>query len=340
VKIDCHAHVIPFDYPADSPACFPSMEPIPGESARTLVTSTLRFKARDVFFDAERRLEAMDVVGVDVEVVSPMPPLLNYRDDAADVLALSRHVNEFVLSLTREAPGRILGFGMVPLQDPELASKELAAIKESGLLGVEIAANVNGTSLGDDSLFDFFAECQSLDLPVFVHAMSPAFGPRLPASATATYGFTIEASLAAASLLTCGVLERLPDLRVSISHGAGGFPLMLPRDQWFYSGVWNEGERGPERTAQAPDAVSPSVLARRLYYDGLVFDRRALRYLIDMVGRDRVLLGSDFPAMDRESPGDATLASMDLPADVHADITCHNALRFLGLSDDQLTPRP
>src|SRR5919112_4154508 len=133
--IDTHAHLLPYDYPADAPECFPRMEPVDGETARTLVFGQMRFKAKDVFFDAERRLEAQDASGVDVEVVSPMPPLLRYDLPVDDGLSLARHVNEFTATLCQAAPSRLIGLGMVPMQDPEEATKELSAIRDQGLAG-------------------------------------------------------------------------------------------------------------------------------------------------------------------------------------------------------------
>lgn len=336
--IDTHAHVIPRDYPPDSPACFPAMEPVPGDTARTLVSGLMRFTAKEVFFTGERRVEAMDASGVDVEVVSPMPPLLDYALPSAEGLELCRWVNESVAGICAVAPSRILGFGMVPMQDVELAAKELTALKEAGLLGVEIGSNVNGVSIGDPALLPFFQEAERLALPVFVHASRPALGERLPAAAFGTFGFATEASIAAASMITGGTAQRCPDLRLAFSHGAGGFPLMLTRAQYFWSGTWNEEPGDPDRALGDADPVSPMEYARRFYYDALVFDRRALRYLIDMLGPSQLLVGSDFPAMPREDPGDRTLRSMDLEPDVLAGITWNNAFGFLGLDPARYGP--
>jgi aminocarboxymuconate-semialdehyde decarboxylase len=110
---------------------------------------------------------------------------------------------------------------------------------------------------------------------------------------------------------------------------------MLPRAQYFWSGAWNEEPAVPERAVMPGDGPSPLQYARRFYYDSLVFDRRALRYLIDLLGSGRLLVGSDFPAIPREEPAARTLRSMDLPPDVFADITGNNAMRWLGI-----TPTP
>jgi aminocarboxymuconate-semialdehyde decarboxylase len=328
--VDAHAHLLPRDYPADAPECFPRMEPIDGDTARTLLFGAVRFRARDMFFDAERRIAAQDASGVDVEVVTPMPPLLRYDLPAAEGLSLARYVNEFAATLCSADRTRLVGFGMVPMQDPEAATAELAVIQEQGLHGVEIASNVLGVSIGDGRFLPFFAEAERLDLPVFVHAM-PAVTDRLPASAMGTYVVGLEGALAAASMIAGGTAGKCPELRISFSHAAGGFPLMLPRAQYFWAGAWNEEPVVPERAIAHDDGPSPIEYARRFYYDSLVFDRRAIRYLIDLLGHDRLLVGSDFPAMPREDPAGRTLRGMDLPADVLDAITAENALRWLGL---------
>jgi aminocarboxymuconate-semialdehyde decarboxylase len=333
--IDVHAHLLPRDYPADAPECFPRMDPVDGSSERQLLYGPFTFKAGEVFFDAERRIEAMDASGVDVEVLTPMPPLLRYDLPGADGLAIARYVNESVAALCAAAPDRLLGFGMVPMQEPEAAAAELATIRESGLYGVEIASNVLGKSIGDERFLPFFAEAERLSLPVFVHAM-PTATERLPMSTMGTYVVGLEGAFAAASLVAGGTAAKCPGLRISFSHAAGGFPLMLPRAQYFWGGAWNEEPRDPERALMPDDGPSPLEYARRFYYDSLVFDRRAIRYLIDLLGHDRLLVGSDFPAIPRERKGaGATLRSMGLDPDVLADITWHNAFRFLGV-----TPTP
>jgi aminocarboxymuconate-semialdehyde decarboxylase len=342
---DAHAHVIPGSFPAApsgcDPADWPAMEPSPDDGARVLVSGPMRFTARDVWFDAERRLAASAASGLDAEVVSPFPPLLNYRLSSGPGLDLARVVNDYIAGLCVAAPGRIYGLGTVPLQDPDVAAFELSAVAKAGLAGVEIASNVGGFSLAADRFDGFFAEAERLGTAIFVHAM-PVASDRLPGPATATFGVGVEGSLAAAAIITGGVAEKYPGLRLAFSHGAGGFPLMLTRAQWFWGRTWNEeppGERGPEAAPWAA-AVGPAELARRFYYDSLVFDRRAIRYLVDMLGADRLLVGSDFPAMPRESPCGKTLASMGLSEGALDDITWRNCFRFLGIDPPKLSSVP
>jgi len=161
----------------------------------------------------------------------------------------------------------------------------------------------------------------------------PAPSDRLPGPATATFGVGTEGALAAAAIITGGVAEKYPRLKLAFSHAAGGFPLMMTRAQWFWGRTWNEEPPPEHRPEAAPWAAphGPAELARRFYYDSLVFDRRAIRYLIDMLGAGRLLVGSDFPAMPREEPAGRTLRSMGLPDAVLEDITWNNCFGFLGV---------
>ncbi|MGH3168845.1 MAG: amidohydrolase family protein [Trebonia sp.] len=338
--IDAHAHIFPGSFgPAPAgcdPAGWPSTEPAPsvGDGARFLINGPMRFPAKAVWFDAERRLEASAASGLAAELLSPFPALLNYRTPAAVGRDLCRVTNEYIAGLVSAFPDRFHGLGTVPLQDPDIAAAELTEVLKAGLAGVEIASNVNGTSLHDASLDGFWAEAERLGAAVFVHGL-PAPSDRLPGPAVATFGVGIEGALAASAIITGGVAEKYPGLRICFSHAAGGFPLMLTRAQWFWGRTWNEEPVPPE--AARPEAApwfaehGPIELARRFYYDSLVFDRRAIRYLVDMLGADRLLVGSDFPAMPREDPAAKTLRSMGLSDGELDDILWHNCFRFLGV---------
>jgi aminocarboxymuconate-semialdehyde decarboxylase len=335
--VDMHAHVIPGALDAVGSSedhRGPRIGPCDDPGARLLENDRgMQFKAIEAFYSAERRLEELERSGVDAEVVSPMPPLLDYALPGAEGLELSRRVNEFIASLCAVDPGRLMGMGMVPMQSPDLATAELSRVREAGLVAVEIASNVVGRALHADEYKDFWAEAERLDMPVFIHAMPADFGSRLPQGLIPIAAFAVgaDALLACAGIITSGLAERHPRLRLAFSHGAGGFPMMLPRAQFFWGRTWNE-----EPPVSEVEGISPAELTRRFYYDGLVFDRRTLRLLIEMVGHRQVLVGTDFPAVIREQPCGRTLRSLDLPADDLEDITWHNTFRFLGIEAPQL----
>lgn len=327
--IDTHAHAIPGGYPEGAPACFPAMEAVEGSTDRELVFGQMRFRAKDVFWEAERRVAAMDASGTAQEVISPMPPLLRW-DLGPDGVGLARHVNEFVTELCSHDSGRMLGLGMSPLGDPDAATAMLAEIKQLGLLGVEVTSNVLGKSIGDEQFLPFFQEAERLGLAIFVHAM-PSPTERLPMSTMGTYVVGVEGAFAAASIATGGVAAACPDLRISFSHAAGGYPLMVARDNYFRTGAWNEEPVNEARIVFPGEGPTPWEIARRFYYDSLVFDRRSIAYLIEVLGADRLLVGSDFAAMPREEPLARTLLGMDLDEETLADITHRNARRWLAL---------
>jgi aminocarboxymuconate-semialdehyde decarboxylase len=327
--VDMHAHYLPGDFPPvgerSAGARWPRMLPADG-GARVFTTNAegTGYTARPVWWDPAERRAAMQASGVDAEVVSPFPGVLGYGYAPEDALDLSRHVNQCVAQLCASDPRHFFGLGMVPLQDPSLAADELATVKRMGLLGVEVASNINGVWLGDERFTPLFKRAEELDLAVFVHGLAPPFGDRIPPSARAGFGVAAEIALGAVSLAASGIFERCPTLRIALSHGAGGYPLMLTRQQFFWGHTWNE--EPPSGQTSGP---SPSDTARKFYYDSLVFDRRALRYLVDMLGAQRLLIGTDHPAMNREQPVANTLRTLGLsPAEVD-DITWYNCFRWL-----------
>ncbi|HEX4010773.1 MAG TPA: amidohydrolase family protein [Solirubrobacteraceae bacterium] len=332
--VDMHAHVIPGALDAAGTQeghLGPRVGPCDDPHARLLETDRMQFTARDAFYRAERRLEELERSGVDAEVVSPMPPLLDFSLPGQAGLTLSRRVNEFIAELTRTDPNRLLGMGMLPMQAPELAVAELAAVREQGLVAVEITSNVLGRSLHEPEFAEFWAEAERQRMPVFVHGMPGDLGGRVPGGLVAVAGFAVGAdcALAATSIVAGGVAERHPQLRLAFSHGAGGFPAMLPRANYFWGKTWNE------EPSEEGEGISPAELAKRFYYDGLVMDHRTLRHLIDLMGHTQILVGSDFPAMPREDPCARTLRTLDLAPDVLEDITWHNAFRWLGVNAPQ-----
>lgn len=332
--IDMHAHVIPQEIPAlrkreDYP--IPPYVEREEETVSALVGERSRFRAPSIWFSAERRLEAMSEKGVDTEVVSPMPSFLDFRAHAEDTLEMCRRVNEFVVTLCQSAPSAFVGLGLVPMQDLDLAAKELSEVAAAGLAGVEISSNINGVSPGESQFFDFFREVERLGLAVFVHGLNPTMGDRMPRSAAASFALGVEQTAAVTSIATGGLAEACPGLRLAFSHGGGGFAAMLPRAHYFWGGKWNEG--APDRPPVDKDGnalPSPFAQARKFYYDALLFDHRALRFVIDLLGADRIMVGTDFPAMQREDPAGATLAGMHLPADDLEKIYWRNCYAFLG----------
>ncbi len=326
--IDIHNHVVPDGFPVVDASCGGGRWPglvHDGPDEATVVIAGKPFRRFDSrSWDGARRASDMEAERVDLQVLSPLPELLSYWFDPADGLAMARHMNRAIAEMVHAAPDRFLGLGMVPLQDPDLAARELASLRDDlGLVGIEIGSNVNGKVPGDPLFEPFFAEIERLGLAVFVHAFHPAAADRLvgPPMVQALVGFPTDVGLAAASVITGGLIERHPDLRIAFSHGGGTLAAILPR---LDHGATAHGMlKGL--------ALSPLEAARKLYYDTLVFDPEFLRHLIARFGASQLMVGTDYPATLRQPNPRAFLEALALPPEQLDAITGGTARRFLGL---------
>jgi aminocarboxymuconate-semialdehyde decarboxylase len=230
----------------------------------------------------------MAVDDVDVQVVSPMPELLSHWFPADDADALCSHVNEGIAALCADHPRHFIGIGMVPMQDGPLAVRRIESVKSLGLRGIEIGTHINGMALGDARLNDVYAAAEQAGLMLMIHPLHPLgldrMGGRPELAAVAA--FPLETAFAAVSLMTHGVLDRFPKLRILLSHGGGALSWLLPRLHHAYA-------MGPP--LQSLFARDPAEIARSFHYDTILYDGPALQYLADKVGKDRLVVGSDYP---------------------------------------------
>ena len=187
-----------------------------------------------------------------------------------------------------EGAGRFSGMAVVPLQDGSLAAAELEyAATELGLRGVMVGPNFNERNLDDPSLEPLWAMAEALDQPVLVHPYAPQIGYRLKDyNLSQAVGNPMDTTIAAGCLIFGGVADRHPDLKVILAHGGGFFPYQVGRFQRVY-------EVSPEARVHAQHP--PLDYARWFYYDTMLLYAPAVRYLADVMGGDRVVLGSDYP---------------------------------------------
>jgi aminocarboxymuconate-semialdehyde decarboxylase len=327
--IDVHTHFIPESFPryggtgTDVP--WPSMEPADCGHAHVMISGKLYRTVPHTSWKGDARAHEMDAISLSRHVLSPMPELLSYWLPVDDALTLVRHVNDEQARLVQRHPDRFIALGGVPLQDVDIAIRELErAVNELGFPGVEIATHVNGVSIGDPRFEPFFAAAERMGAAIFVHALHAAGRERLVGAAAQeqVFAFPGDVALGIASLITGGTLEKHPALRIAFSHGGGAFAIVLPRIQHAWHAI-------PKMRESIPRA--PEDYARRLYYDSLVYSPRSLRFIMETFGADRIMLGSDYPFVIKDPDPIRSVQKLEVDAATLDAVVEGNAKRFLNL---------
>ncbi|MBI2752024.1 MAG: amidohydrolase [Betaproteobacteria bacterium] len=327
--IDIHTHVVPETFPAyagkGTDVSWPSMADAHACHKHVMISGKLYRTVSDGCWSVPRRIEAMGGMRVARQALSPMPELLSYWLPIEDAKVLIRYLNDEIAAMAARAPDRFLGLGAVPLQDADSAIRELEyVISTLRFSGVELASHVNGVSIGDARFEPFFAAAERFGAAVFVHALRPAGKERIvgafPEQAVCFPG---DIALAAASMITGGIAARHPDLRIAFSHGGGGLSLLLPR----LDHAWKAIPKAKESLAESPIAY-----ARRFFYDALVFDPAAVRFLAGTYGASQLVIGSDYPFAMGDTDPVGTLEKAGFEPQVFEAITSGNARRFLGMA--------
>jgi aminocarboxymuconate-semialdehyde decarboxylase len=293
--VDVHAHVI-------VPGLGAETEWVEGQQVVRLDGREIRSAVRE-FVDVGRILEEQDAAGVDLVVLCPWVNLCGRE---------TQRQNEALAGLVGP---RVACLGTVDVEQPD----ELRALMADGRLsGVEVPASVGGRYLGQDAFRDFWAAAEEAGALVFVHPTTKGFADPVFADYYLwnTVGNPLETTITAAHLVMSGVLDDHPRLRILLAHG-GGATLSL------------RGRLAHEQSFHAPGRDVRAAL-RRFLYDTVVHDEELLRALVDFVGADRVLCGSDYPFdMGAERPAEIVRA-LALPQEQESAILGSNALRLLG----------
>lgn len=237
--------------------------------------------------DVARRIEGMDRVGIDVEVVSLSTPNVFFAD-AKGQPDVAKMMNDAYADLIARHPKRFKAFASIPMDAPDAALKELhRAVTSLKLNGVILLSNIRGAALTDKRYRPFFEEANRMKLCIFLHPMLPVttepfkeyvLGPII--------GFPFDTTLAVARMCFDGMLKDFPDIKWIVGHAGGAVPFLMER--------MDSGYRDFAETKTKIDQL-PSYYLKRLYYDTVTFSPHNLNMLRDMVGADHMLMGSDYP---------------------------------------------
>lgn len=332
LTIDIHTHILPEHIPNWKEKFgyggFIQLDHHKPCCARIILDTGKFFREiEDNCWSAEKRMHECNHHRVDVQVLSTVPVMFSYWAKPQDCLDLSMFLNDHIADIVQRYPKRFIGLGTLPLQAPELAVKELERCKSIGLKGIQIGSHVNDWNLNAPELFTVFEACQQLDMAVFVHPwdmmgqekMQRYWLPWL-------VGMPAETSLAICSMIFGGVFEKLPRLRVAFAHGGGSFPSTIGRiEHGFHC--------RPDLVA-IDNNVSPREYLGKFYLDSLVHDPKMLEYIVDLVGANRVALGTDYPFPLGELEPGKLIHSMPYSDDIKERLLSGSALEWLDMKKE------
>ena len=323
--IDIHAHFVPEEYLRliEAEGKPHGLRLRPGPNGPLIVAGQVAFGPIAVLYhDLGMRLKEMDAQGVAVHALSLMPPMVYWADGALGN-RLARLVNDAMAGASRAHPERFVFFATLPMQDPEAAVNEVSrAVNQLGGRGVYLGTNVRGKELSDPSFLPVFERIDALRVPIFLHPLNVIGVQRL----TSYYlhnllGNPFDTAVAAANIIFSGLLDRFPKLKICLPHAGGALPYLIGR--------LNHGWKVRQECKALKKP--PSSYLRRFTYDTISHAPESLSYLIDLVGADQVMLGSDYCFdMGYERPVKAVTALKLSRAD-QEKILGGNAARLLRL---------
>jgi aminocarboxymuconate-semialdehyde decarboxylase len=290
--IDVHTHVLTEEtirlLRKEAPKIGVSLQAIDAESGVLDVAGVPYRPFPTGGWDIARRLQDMDAAELDMHVLSATPQTYLYEQDAALAAACAALQNDQIAKLVKAHPDRFLGIATLPMQAPDKAADELRrAVRVLGLRGAMIGSHVQGRNLDDPALEPLWAAAAELDVLLVIHPVKPAGAERLKSYYLVNLvGNPLDTTIAAACLVFGGVMERHPRLKILLVHGGGFVPYQAGR---FVHGWKVRGE--PKASLRS----SPEASLHRFYYDTILHSKPSLEFLVQSVGAEHVMLGSDYP---------------------------------------------
>ena len=327
MNIDLHSHFFPIEALQNLGKYQDRAPKIVLEQGKLSVTSQIGMRAGlgAGAYDPAARIKALDEMKIDLQAISPSPILLFYWEDAAVAAHFSRKQNEAIQAVVQKHPDRFVGFGSVPLQSVGDSIAIAREAKAMGLKGLEIGNAVGDKPLDDPIFEPFFAAAQELDMLLFVHPLEgglDADDPLAPILGNVLQ-FTFRTTMMVERMILKGMVEKYPNLRLCLSHGGGLLAFNIWRLDHSY------GLR-PDLKKSVPR--KPSEYLAKLYFDTIVHSVAALQYLIQVVGAERVVIGTDYPMAMGDFEPVQKIQQLNLTESERGQILGANAGRALNLS--------
>jgi aminocarboxymuconate-semialdehyde decarboxylase len=330
MKVDIHTHILPPEIPKFKDKFgydgFVELHHCDACSADMVSdTGKLFRKIESNCYEAEPRKKDCHKHGVDVQVLSTVPVMFSYWTKPSDGEYVSQFLNDHIAEVVAKDPKKFIALGTLPLQDPKRAIKELERLKANGIPGVEIGSHINNWNLDNENLFPVFQAAEELGMSVFVHPwdmmgkdkMDKYWLPWL-------VGMPAETSLAICSMIFGGVFERLPNLKVAFAHGGGSFPSTIGRIEHAFN-------VRPDLCA-IDNNINPRDYLGRFWIDSLVHDPEALKFIVKIMGEDKVALGTDYPFPLGELEPGKLIESSEFSTETKEKLLSLNAFDWLGLN--------
>ncbi len=319
-RIDVHNHVIPetiVKAMQENPVYNTKIE---GEGHnRIFIRGKVRFPFEPEFYDADAKLESMNRKNIDIAFISPGPQCFYYnlKDELAAQTA--RIVNDGVAQMVAAKPGRLRGMATLPMQNPEAAIVELErVVKEYGFRGVELGTAIGEEELADPRFKPVLKRIEQLKLMIFAHPNTQGSAGRLDCYyLTNLIGNPLDTTIMVGKLMFSGLLDELKDLKILLAHGGGFLPYQIGR--------FVHGHKVRPDTA-AVTKSDPLQMLKRFWFDALTHSPQSVRHLIDVVGSERVVLGTDAPFdMGEMAPVDRVEMTPGLTEKERENIYCKAA---------------
>lgn len=330
--VDMHSHFFPESWPDlaerfGTPG-WPWMKHLGDGRAMVMVGEREFRPVYSACWDVSKRLEEMDRDGVDQQILCATPVLFAYMRKPGEAAECARIFNDAALEMTARAPARLFALAQVPLQDTGLACREAERALADGHLGIQIGNHVGDRDLDDAGLIEFLRHCAAIGAPVLVHPWDMLGAGRMDKWMLQwLVAMPAETQLSILTLILSGAFERLPrSLKICFAHGGGSFAYLLGRldNAWRHRDIVRQ---------DCPEL--PSSYVDRFHVDSAVFDDRALRLLVDVMGPDRVMFGTDYPfPLGEQRMGSLVRGSERLNDMEKRRILSDNAIAFFGLPGD------